>query len=278
MSKTALITGPTSGIGRETALALGGMGYRLFLLCRNGQAGQQLADEIAALPGALPPQVLQADLGDFAAVKAAAEQFLAAGEPLDVLINNAGIVNAERIVEDGIEQMFRVNHLGHFLLTRLLLERLKASHGRIVVVASDAHAFCPGIQFDDINFAHNFSTFKTYGHSKLANMLMTHSLAHKLKGSGVVVNCLHPGAVASRLGSNNRRWFTPLLMLMMKLFFISTQKGADTVIYLATSDDVHSSGNYYYKRRTRGSKRWARSDEDAEKLWQLSEQLLDGYL
>lgn len=278
MSKTALITGPTNGIGRETALALGEKGYKLFLLCRNQQAGEALADEIAARPNAARPQVLKADLGDFAEVKAAAETFLASGEPLDVLINNAGIVNLDRIIDGGIEQMFRVNHLGHFLLTRLLLDSIIESRGRIVVVASDAHAFCPGMQFDDINFEHNFATFKTYGHSKLANMLMTRSLAQKLEGTGVVVNSLHPGAVSSKLGHNNKRWYAPLLRLMMRLFFISTEKGADTSIYLATTDEVKTSGNYYYKRKTRGLKKWARSDADAEKLWRLSEQMLAEYL
>lgn len=278
MSKTALITGPTSGIGRETALALGGRGFKLFLLCRNGNAGEALADEIAAMPGAARPQVLLADLGDFDAVQAAAQRFLATGEPLDVLINNAGIVNMDRVMVDGVEQMFRVNHLGHYLLTRLLLDKIVESRGRIVVVASDAHAFCPGIRFDDINFEQDFSTFKTYGHSKLANMLMTRSLAHKLEGTGVIVNCLHPGAVASHLGHNNKRWYAPALRLMMRLFFITPAKGADTSVYLATTDEVTTSGDYYYKRKTRGSKKWARSDADAERLWQLSEEMLAAYL
>lgn len=278
MRKNILITGPTSGIGRETALTLGKQGHQLFLLCRNPQAGQALADEIAAMAGARRPQVLVADLGDFDQVKAAADAFLASGETLDVLINNAGIVNTTRVIQDGVEQMFRVNHLGHFLLVNLLLDKLKESRGRIVVVASDAHVFCRGIQFDDINFDQHFKTFKTYGHSKLANMLMVRALAKRLEGSGVTVNSLHPGMVASNLGGQNKTWFTPLFMLFMKIFAISTQKGADTVIYLATTDAVNSSGGYYYQRKTRGSKPWARSDADAERLWQLSEQLTAGWL
>lgn len=217
--------------------------------------------------------MLIADLANFEQVRQATKSFLASGEELDVLINNAGIVNTESRIIDGVEEMFRVNHLGHFLLVNLLLNPLKQSQGRIVVVASDAHAFCPGIQFDDINFTQNFSTFRTYGHSKLANMLMVHELSKRLNGTGVMVNSVHPGMVASNLGGQNKTWYTPLLMFFMKIFAISPQKGADTVVYLATTKEIKTSGGYYYKRKTRGSRRWARDDEAAKKLWQLSAQL-----
>lgn len=278
MSKNIIITGPTSGIGRETALALAQQGHQLFLLCRNQQAGDKLIQEISAIAGAKVPQLLLADLGDFAQIAKAAADFLARNIPLDVLINNAGIVNNTRVVDEGIEQMFRVNHLGHFLLVNLLLENIKQSQGRIVVVASGAHAFCPGIQFDDINFEKDFATFKAYGHSKLANMLMVHELAKRLQGTGVVVNSLHPGMVATHLGGQNKAWYTPILMKLMQIIAISPEKGAQTVIYLATTDQVKTSGGYYYRCKTHGSKRWARSDADAQRLWQLSEQLLQHYL
>lgn len=277
MAKNILITGPTSGIGYQAALALAKEGHRLFLLCRNPMAGKKLATELEAMKGAQKPTLLFADLAEFDQIKEAAESFLAMNVKLDVLINNAGIVNTEHTLIDGVEQMFKVNHLGHFLLVNLLLDKLKESQGRIVVVASDAHAFCQGIQFEDINFNENFSTFKTYGHSKLANMLMVHALAKKLAGTGVVVNSLHPGMVASNLGGQNKTWYTPLLMLVMKIIAISPRKGADTLVYLATTKDVTTSGGYYYKRKTRGSRRWARSDEDAERLWQLSEQLTQAW-
>src|SRR5690554_2805601 len=278
MSKNIIITGPTSGIGKEAAISLAKQGHQLFLLCRNPQAGEKLVEEIRALPQTKAPKLLLADLGDFAQVKKAAEDFIALDIPLDVLINNAGIVNNTRIVDEGIEQMFRVNHLGHFLLVNLLLENLKKSQGRIVVVASGAHAFCPGIQFEDMQFEKDFATFKAYGQSKLANMLMVHALAKRIEGTGVIVNSLHPGMVATQLDGQNTAWYTPLLMMLMKLIAISPKKGAETIIYLATTDEVKSSGGYYYRGKTHGSKRWARSDEDAERLWQLSETLLQPYL
>lgn len=273
MQKNILITGPTSGIGYQAALALASQGHRLFLLCRNQAAGQKLVLEIQTIKNAITPTLLLADLANFEQVRKAAQGFIDSGERLDVLINNAGIVNTQPRIVDGVEEMFRVNHLGHFLLVNLLLDTLKQSQGRIVVVASDAHAFCPGIQFDDINFTQNFATFKTYGHSKLANMLMVHALAKRLNGTGVIVNSLHPGMVASNLGGQNKTWYTPLLMFFMKIVAISPQKGADTVVYLASTDEVKTSGGYYYKRKTRGSRRWARDDDAAEKLWQLSAQL-----
>lgn len=278
MSKNIIITGPTSGIGRETAIALAKQGHQLYLLCRNQQAGEKLIEQINALPRTKTPVLLLADLGNFAQVKKAAEEFLALDVCLDVLINNAGIVNNKRIIDDGIEQMFRVNHLGHFLLVNLLLEKIKQSQGRIVVVASGAHAFCPGMQFDDINFEKDFAMFKAYGQSKLANMLMVHELAKRLEGTGVIVNSLHPGMVATQLGGQNKSWYTPLLLKFMKLIAVSPKKGADTTIYLATTDEVTSSGGYYYRRKLHGRKRWSRSDEDAQRLWQLSESLVQTYL
>lgn len=276
--KNILITGPTSGIGRETSLALAKQGHQLFLLGRNQAKLEQLANEIGNIPQSQKPHLLLADLADFSAITSAVQQFLALDLPLHVLINNAGIVNSTHVMDQGIEQMFRVNHLGHFLLTHLLLDKLKQSQGRIVVVASAAHSFVDGVQFADLNFAHNFSTFKTYGHSKLCNMLMVHELAKRLEGSGVVVNSLHPGTVATQLGGQNKKWITPLLMLLMKIIGINPKKGADTSIYLATTDEVTSSGGYYYQRKLYKRTRASRSDEQAQQLWQVSEQLLADYL
>ncbi len=280
MTKTALITGPTNGIGRETALELARRGYKLFLLCRNRELGEQLCEEISALPEAPPaPHLLVADLGNLDDVRNAASEFLDTGEPLHVLINNAGIVNMKRqlvtVAGEQHEQMFAVNHLGHFLLTQLLLPRLKESApARIVVVSSEAHAFCKSIQFDDLTFEKNYATFKTYGHSKLANILMVKQLAKRLEGSDVMVNALHPGAISSNLGKNNAAWYTPIITGILKFFFLTPKQGADTSIYLATTDEVSSSGNYYYKRKIHRLKPWAEDDSAAEKLWAVSEQLV----
>lgn len=272
MVKTALITGPTHGIGRETALALGLRGFKLFLLCRNRTAGEALCHEILAVPNAVKPHLLVADLGDFAQIRAAVDAFLATGEPLHVLINNAGVVNDTRRMVNGHEEMFKVNHLGHFLLTTLLLPHLKSSApSRIIIVASDAHAFARHIQFDDVTFSNGFATFKTYGHSKLANLLMMRSLVDLLKDSGVTVNSLHPGAVASQLGKNNHAWYVPWVTAILKPFILSPLQGADTSIYLAT-ENITGSGGYYYKRKLYRLKPWAQDDAAAKKLWQMSEQ------
>ena len=273
-----LITGPTHGIGRETALVLARKGHRLFLLCRNRAAGEVLVEEIKAIDGAKEPQLLIADLGRFDEVKAAAQTFLDTGEPLHVLINNAGVFNLERNVVNGVEEMFAVNHLGHFLLTQLLLPRLKESpSARIVVVASDAHAFCKQIAFDDLSLKNNFSSLRSYGHSKLANVLFTRELTKRLEGSGIIVNCLHPGAIASNLGKNNKRWYSTLISLLMRPFFKSIEKGAKTTIYLAT-EMIESSGKYYINSKPHKLKPWAEDDVAAERLWQLSEILLKDYL
>jgi NAD(P)-dependent dehydrogenase (short-subunit alcohol dehydrogenase family) len=272
MTLNALITGPTNGIGKATALTLAQQGYKLFLLCRNRELGQALCDEISATPNAIEPTLLIADLADFAQIRAAVDEFLSLKQPLHVLINNAGIVNTQRVIAFDHEQMFKVNHLGHFLLTQLLLPILKASApSRIVIVSSGAHAFIKGIQFDDISFEHSFSTFPTYGHSKLANLLMMQSLVHLLKGSGVTVNALHPGAVASSLGKNNKVWYAGFISALLKPFFLTPDQGAKTSIHLATND-ISSSGGYYYKCKLTRMKPWAEDHDAAKKLWHLSEE------
>lgn len=270
-----LITGPTHGIGRETALVLARKGHRLFLLCRNRAAGEELVDEIKVIDGAPEPQLLIADLGRFDEVKAAAQVFLDTGEPLHVLINNAGVFNMELNVINGVEEMFAVNHLGHFLLTQLLLPRLREStSARVVVIASDAHAFCKKIAFDDFSLTNNFSPLRSYGHSKLANILFTRELAKRLEGSDIVVNCLHPGAIASNFGKNNQRWYGGLISILTRPFFKSPEQGAKTTIYLAT-ENISSSGNYYVNNKVHKLKPWAEDDVAAERLWQISEKLLN---
>ena len=180
-----MITGPTEGIGRATAFALAERGARLHLLCRNPTKAEALRAELLSKYADIDVALYLADLGDFDQVRSAACAFVERNEPLDVLINNAGVFTTRRILlDDGQEQMFAVNHLGHFLLTTLLLDSLKrAEQGRVVVVASDAYRFCRGIRFDDLQWNKGFSAFPTYGHSKLANILFTRELAERLRGT-----------------------------------------------------------------------------------------------
>jgi NAD(P)-dependent dehydrogenase (short-subunit alcohol dehydrogenase family) len=271
--KTCLITGATSGIGRSTALALAGMGAQLVLLCRDRAKGQAVAEEISRA-AAHPPALLFADLGVQAEVRRVAAEYLASERPLHLLINNAGVVNLQRAVTaDGIEATLAVNHLGYFLLTTLLLDRLRASApARIVNVASDAHKF-GGLDFDDLNNQRRYSPMRVYGQSKLANILFTSELARRLAGSGVTVNCLHPGAVATGLGKNNGAW-ARVLIGFLRPFFRTPAGGAATSIYLATSPAVEGvSGTYFANCREKRPSRAAQDAVAAQRLWVESERL-----
>lgn len=274
--KNVFITGPTEGIGKATAVALAKEGANLHLLCRDPSKAEALREQLRSLRKDVRVELYIADLGDSQQVRDAAQSFVRRNEPLDVLINNAGLINTRRILLDnGQEQMFAVNHLGHFLLTQLLLGRLEeAEQGRIVVVSSDAYKFCRGIRFEDLSWSSGFKTFRTYGHSKLANILFVRELAKRLQGTRVTANALHPGAVRSRLGAQNN-WYAGHLLILVTPFLRSAERGAATSLYLATSDEVGNiSGEYFVDCRVKETKPWAQSASEAQKLWQLSEQLV----
>lgn len=272
-SRTCMITGATSGIGQATALALAGMGADLVLLCRDRARGEETA-AAARAAGAPAVELLIADLGVQAEVRRAAAEFLAGGRPLHVLINNAGVVNLQRtLTADGLEATFAVNHLAYFLLTTLLLDRLRASApARIVNVSSDAHRFGP-LDFDDLMNERRYRAMRVYGQSKLANILFTAELARRLEGSGVTVNSLHPGAVATRLGTNNGAWARALIRLL-RPFFRTPDGGAATSIHLATAPELAGvSGRYFANRREKTPSAAARDPEAARRLWEVSERL-----
>lgn len=271
-----MITGPTEGIGRATAFALAARGARLHLLCRNPTKANALRDELLSRYGETRVELYLADLGDFGDVRRAASAFNDRDEPLDVLINNAGVINTRRILLDnGQEQMFAVNHLGHFLLTRLLLDRLKqAEQGRVVIVASEAYRFCRGIRFDDLQWNKGFSAFPAYGHSKLANILFARELAERLEGTRVTANALHPGGVRSQLGAQNT-WYAGRLLAVVKPFLRTSEKGAETSVYLATSDEVTTtSGEYFCDCKPKKTRPSARDRGQARRLWDVSEQII----
>ena len=274
--KQVMITGPTEGIGRATAFALAERGARLHLLCRNPTKAEALRAELISKYGEIDVELYLADLGDFDEVRSAASAFIERNEPLDVLINNAGVFTTRRVLLDnGQEQMFAVNHLGHFLLTTLLLDSLKrAEQGRVVVVASDAYRFCRVIRFDDLQWNKGFSAFPTYGHSKLANILFARELAERLQGTRVTANAVHPGGVRSQLGAQNT-WYAGRILALVKPFLRTAEKGAETSVYLATSDEVATtSGEYFYNCRPKKTKPSARDRDQARRLWELSERLV----
>lgn len=274
--KTILITGATNGIGKASALALARMGAELILLCRNPDKGEATRAEIARAVPDSKVDLLSADLASLAQVRKAAEEFLATNRPLHVLLNNAGLVMTRReLTVDGYETTFAVNHLAPFLLTHLLLDRLRASApGRVVTVSSHAHRMIRGrIPLDDLMSEQRYRAFTVYGKSKLANILFTRELARRLAGSGVTANCLHPGVVATALGTNNGP-FARFLTRVASPFLISPEKGARTSVYLCSSPDIEGvSGAYFANCKEVVPRPGARNDEDARALWELSERL-----
>ncbi len=273
--KVCLVTGATSGIGRVAAHALADKGAELFLVCRSRAKGEHTAADILARTGNDQVTLLMGDLSSLGEVRHIAQSFLENDRPLDLLLNNAGVFNSKRkITADGHEEMFAVNHLAHFLLTNLLLDRLKASTpARIVNVASGAHMLVKGMNFEDLHYAEGFRALKVYSHSKLANMLFNRELTKRLDGRRVTVNAVDPGEVATGLGSQNG-WLGAVVQMLMKLFLQSPEKGARTSIHACLSPDLDGvTGRYFRDCRERQPKPWAADDAAAERLWEISEKL-----
>lgn len=267
--KTCVITGATSGIGRAAALELGRRGARLVLVCRDRGKAAAVAAELGGAG------LVIADLSVQAEVRRAAAEVLALAPRLDVLVNNAGAMFQERsLTADGLERTFAVNHLAYFLLTELLLERLKASApARVVNVASDAHTPAKGIPFDDLDGARDYGGLARYSQSKLANILFTRELARRLEGTGVTANALHPGGVATGFAGGT----TGLLGFVVRLarpFMLTPEQGARTVVWLACAPEAAGvSGKYFAKCRERRPNRAAQDDALARRLWDESERL-----
>ncbi|MFP4289843.1 MAG: SDR family oxidoreductase [Bacteroidales bacterium] len=267
--KVCILTGATSGIGRETAKALAARGYILVLPIRDSLKGDTLKDEILEQTPEAIPDIRHCNLASLDSVREFSAGFLKDYDRLDVLINNAGIwENKRNESEDGIERNFAVNHLAPFLLTLSLLDILKNSApARIVNVSSEAHRQGK-MNFEDLEYKEKFSGFGSYAQSKLANILFTKNLSRKLKGTGVTVNCLHPGVVSTNLFNK----MPDILLSIFKLFMISPEKGAQTSIYLATSPDVEGvSGEYFAKSKKKKPASQALRQDTADKLWSISE-------
>jgi retinol dehydrogenase 12 len=267
-----VVTGATSGIGKAAAAALAKMGATVVLVGRDRGRTEAAAAQIAEV-SASPPRAEIADLSSLEQVRGLAAR-LAGLERIDVLINNAGLVLGERrITPDGLEHVFALNHLAPFLLTNLLLPKLTGSApARVVTVASDAHS-AARLDLRDPNLEHGWDSWRSYANSKLANILFTRELARRLDGTGVTANCAHPGVVRTGFGRESR----PLLKLGITIarpFMLSPERGADTVVYLASSPDVAGqTGGYYVKRQRREPSAAARDDTAARELWELSEKL-----
>jgi retinol dehydrogenase-14 len=272
--KTVLITGGTSGIGKATAVAMAAMGADVVVTGRDPERGGLAVEEIRAESTGGSVELMLADLAVQAEVRRLAEEFRERHDRLDVLVNNAGLVQSERTeTPDGIETTLAVNHLAPFLLTNLLLDLLKKSApSRIVTVSSEAQRWGT-MDFEDLQSRRNYKGMLVYGMTKLANIMFTCELAERLKGTGVTSTCVHPGAVNTRFGTSDRGPMT-LLFRLSKPFMRTPEQGADTLIYLASSWEVEGiSGKYYSDRKWIEPQEIALDPDARRKLWEASEEL-----
>lgn len=276
--RVCLVTGGTGGIGKATAIALAGMGATVVVVGRNQAKGEAAVREIRSASGNERVELMLCDFASLDSVRRLAADFLGRYEQLHVLVNNAGAIYQEwTMTEDGFEATFGVNHLAPFLLTNLLLDRLKASApARIVNVSSAAHAY-PGLNFDDWQSERGeYASMRAYGYSKTANILFTYELARRLEGTGVTANCLHPGMVDTNIYDGKKRGlFLKIFGPLLRSFLVDAQKGAETSVYLAADPAVAGiSGQYFVKKQPKRSSRATYDQGLARKLWDLSSRLV----
>ncbi|WP_062833178.1 SDR family oxidoreductase [Paenibacillus amylolyticus] len=275
-NQTAIVTGANSGMGLATTIELARQGYHVIMACRSEKRGQEALQEAVRQSGSSAIELMLCDLGSLESIRQFARTFRERHDRLDVLVNNAGVVMVKRKeTSDGFEQSIGINHLGHFLLTLLLIEPLKAAkQGRVVNVSSGAYK-AGKIHFEDPHLHKGYNPIKSYAQSKLANVLFTRALAGKMSGTSVTVNCLHPGAVGTSIGVDRNTGFgTRIMAFVGKLpFFLSPEEGARTAVYLATSPEVVGiTGRYYYQQKEQQLKAHAVDDASAERFWTWSEE------
>jgi NAD(P)-dependent dehydrogenase (short-subunit alcohol dehydrogenase family) len=274
--KICLITGATSGIGLVSARELARQGASLVLVGRNSAKCEAVTAQIRAETGNPQVEALVADVASQEQVRELARRFRERHPRLDVLINNAGGMWLQRKLNgEGLEMTFAVNHLAYFLLTQLLLDALKVSApSRIVNVSSEAHRSAR-VDFDDLMGERRYSGWKQYCRSKLMNLLFTYELSRRLHGSGVMVNALHPGWVATGFAANNG-WRGRAIQLAARWFALTPEQGARTIVYLASSPDVAGvSGQYFIRERPVASSAASCDEAAAKQLWQVSTELTE---
>jgi NAD(P)-dependent dehydrogenase (short-subunit alcohol dehydrogenase family) len=266
--KKILLTGSTSGIGKVAAVELARQDVDLILPVRNLDKGEQLKKQIAESTGNTGIHIFECDLASFDSIRRFAGEFKKSFSHLDVLINNAGVLEKNRNeTKDGIETTFAVNHLAPFLMTGLLTDELKAgAPSRIINVASEMHRYTK-MNFDDPEGRKKFTGWLAYSQSKLANLLFTRYLSAKYSENEIASFALHPGSI----GTGLYRKQNPLLKQLTSLLMKSPQKGIESVVYLATATDLNGlSGKYFIRKKTSRPSHYATNDKDAERLWELS--------
>jgi retinol dehydrogenase-14 len=273
--RVCLVTGATSGIGRATAQALAGLGATVAIVARDPGRGAATATQIARTTGNDRVDVFLADLSSQDSVRGLARSLRDAHDRLHVLVNCAGAFYRDRrVTADGLELTFALNHLAYFLLTSLLLDVLVASApARVVNVTSGAQAM-GRIRFEDLQGERRYRGQAAYNQSKLANVLFTYALARRLQGTGVTANCVHPGVVRTSFGRENQPWLWRVFMPVVTPFMRVPEKGAETVVYLASSPEVEGiTGRYFHDRQPRRSSSRSYDPALAQRLWQVSEEL-----
>ena len=276
-NKVVVITGATNGIGKAAAIEIAAHQPKLLLTYRNKDLANELISELKEISPELSVELIYCDFSEQSSIRECAKEIISLQENIDVLVNNAGVVNTEyHETSEGIENTFAVNHIGYFLLTNLLLDSMKGSNeSRIISVSSAAHSFVQDINWDNINFKEDFGRgMHVYGHSKLANLLFTRHLAIKLSTDNVTVNAIHPGGVNTSLGGQNKTWYSKPLRLILRPFFRSPLKGAASIVYLATKDDNGITGEYFVDCEIAKSSSYSKNLQEAQKLWNLSEELV----
>jgi len=275
----ALVTGANSGVGKHTAIGLLRQGYRVLITSRNPQRGAEALAEIKRLSEHDEVECLPLDLSSFASIRECAQQVLSSVDRLDLLVNNAGLMLSDRqLTQEGFEMTFGVNHLGHFLLTSLLLDRIVASApARIVNLSSDAHKGArKGLDWDDLQRTRGYKGMGVYCESKLANIYFTRELSRRLEGKGVTVNAVHPGVVRSGFAADGDvKGIFGALISLVRPFMLTESKGARTSLHVATSSELEGkTGGYYAKSRPASITAVAQDDEAAKRLWTLSEAMI----
>jgi NAD(P)-dependent dehydrogenase (short-subunit alcohol dehydrogenase family) len=271
--KVVVVTGANTGIGKETARGLAERGATVVLACRDLAKAEDARADIAKTTGRTDVAVMALDLGDLAQIKSFARDFRERFGRLDVLVNNAGLTVRKRgTTRDGLESTFGVNHVGPALLTLELVDLLKKSApSRVVMVSSGLH-YRGKMAWDDLQYERrSFDGLAAYNQSKLANVLFTKALARRLAGTGVTVNALHPGVVATEL----TRAYPRLVTAVFHLFTLTPAQGAECSVHVAAAPELEKvTGEYFEKSRAKPASREARDEAAQEKLWALTEALI----
>lgn len=275
-NKLCVVTGANSGIGKETVREFALQGAYVIMVCRNEQRARDAKQEIIADTGHIGIEIMLADLAIQHDVRKLAEQITSDYDKVDLLVNNAGIIPGDREETiDGIEKTLAINHLAPFLLTNLLMDHLKkAPEARVVNVSSEVHRMgAQAFDLDNLQLQKDYAPMKAYGISKLCNVMFTHELAKRCRDTAITTNSLHPGVVRTQL-AEDANWLMKLFYLIGKPFMRSPKSGAQTTIYLSTSDEVRSvSGKYFQNQKQKSPASIAYDDSITQALWEKSEEL-----